>query len=141
MPREKKLRIVGIIETEPAAGFGGFGSGRLLIPLEVASSLRAAQVNDLRDAVRATNGKPVYAKPDGACEKRVTSSRDRDGDQEYGIRNVFSAGCVEEFGGVLQNFRHVALHFRQLGAGGGNAGNYQHVGDGNIWSGVAKLEF
>jgi putative ABC transport system permease protein len=61
VPREKKLRIVGIIETEPAAGFGGFGSGRLLIPLEVASSLRAAQVNDLRDAVRATNGKPAYA--------------------------------------------------------------------------------
>jgi putative ABC transport system permease protein len=61
VPREKKLRIVGIIETEPAAGFGGFGSGRLLIPLEVASALRAAQVNDLRDAVRATNGKPAYA--------------------------------------------------------------------------------
>jgi ABC-type antimicrobial peptide transport system permease subunit len=61
VPREKKLRIVGIIETEPAAGFGGFGSGRLLIPLEVAASLRAAQVNDLRDAVRATNGKPAYA--------------------------------------------------------------------------------
>jgi putative ABC transport system permease protein len=61
VPREKKLRIVGIIETEPAAGFGGFGSGRLLIPLEVASSLRAAQVNDLRDAVRATNGRPAYA--------------------------------------------------------------------------------
>jgi putative ABC transport system permease protein len=60
VPREKKLRIVGIIETEAAAGFGGFGSGRLLIPLDVASSLRAAQVNDLRDAVRATNGKPVY---------------------------------------------------------------------------------
>jgi len=61
VPREKKLHIVGIIETEPAAGFGGFGSGRLLIPLEVASALRAAQVNDLRDAVRATNGKPAYA--------------------------------------------------------------------------------
>jgi len=61
VPREKRLRIVGIIETEPAAGFGGFGSGRLLIPLEVASALRAAQVNDLRDAVRTTNGKPVYA--------------------------------------------------------------------------------
>jgi putative ABC transport system permease protein len=61
VPREKKLRIVGIIETEPAAGFGGFGSGRLLIPLEVASALRAAQVNDLRDAVRAPTGKPAYA--------------------------------------------------------------------------------
>jgi putative ABC transport system permease protein len=61
VPHEKRLRIVGIVETEPAAGFGGFGSGRLLIPLEVASALRAAQVNDLRDAVRATNGKPAYA--------------------------------------------------------------------------------
>jgi putative ABC transport system permease protein len=61
VPREKKLRIVGVLETEPAAGFGGFGSGRLLIPLEVASSLRAAQVNDLRDAVRATNGRRAYA--------------------------------------------------------------------------------
>jgi putative ABC transport system permease protein len=61
VPREKKLRIVGIVETEPAAGFGGFGSGRLLIPLGVASALRAAQVNDLRDAVRATTGKPAYA--------------------------------------------------------------------------------
>jgi putative ABC transport system permease protein len=61
VPREKRLRIVGIIETEPAAGFGGFGSGRLLIPLEVASALRVAQVNDLRDAVRATDGKPRYA--------------------------------------------------------------------------------
>ena len=61
VPREKKLRIVGIIETEPAAGFGGFGTGRLFIPLEVASALRAAQVNDLREAVRAPSGKPTYA--------------------------------------------------------------------------------
>src|SRR5207253_1617685 len=61
VPREKKLRIVGIVETEPAAGFAGYGNGRLFIPLEVASALRAAQVNDLRDAVRTSNGKPSYA--------------------------------------------------------------------------------
>jgi putative ABC transport system permease protein len=61
VPKEMKLRIVGIVETEPAAGFGGFGSGRLLIPLDVAESLRAAQINDLRDAMRETSGKPVYA--------------------------------------------------------------------------------
>jgi putative ABC transport system permease protein len=61
VPREKKLRIVGIIETEPAAGFGGFGNGRLFIPLEVATALRAAQVTDLRDAVRTPSGKPTYA--------------------------------------------------------------------------------
>ena len=61
IPKEKKLRIVGIVETEPAAGFGGFGSGRVLIPIEVAATLRAAQINDLRDVVRATNNKPAYA--------------------------------------------------------------------------------
>jgi putative ABC transport system permease protein len=61
VPREKKLRIVGIIETEPAAGFGGFGNGRLFIPLDVAIALRAAQVTDLRDAVRTPAGKPTYA--------------------------------------------------------------------------------
>jgi putative ABC transport system permease protein len=61
VPREMKLRIVGIVDGEPAAGFGGLGSGRVLIPLEVAETLRAAQLNDLRDVVRGTNGKTTYA--------------------------------------------------------------------------------
>jgi putative ABC transport system permease protein len=52
VPKELKLKIVGIVETEPAAGYGGNGNARLLIPLETASKLRAAQVNDLRDIVR-----------------------------------------------------------------------------------------
>jgi putative ABC transport system permease protein len=63
VPKEKHLRIVGIVETEPASGFGGFGSGRLLIPLSVAETLRAAQVNDLRDVLRGStpSDKPAYA--------------------------------------------------------------------------------
>jgi len=62
VPKEKHLRIIGVVETEPASGFGGFGSGRLLIPLTVAETLRAAQVNDLRDVLRDTAGdKPAYA--------------------------------------------------------------------------------
>jgi len=62
VPKEKHLRIIGVVETEPASGFGGFGSGRLLIPLTVAETLRAAQVNDLRDVLRDSAGdKPVYA--------------------------------------------------------------------------------
>jgi putative ABC transport system permease protein len=61
VPREKKLRIIGIVDTEPAAGFGGLGSGRVLIPLEVAETLRAAQWNDLRDVVREANRKATYA--------------------------------------------------------------------------------
>jgi putative ABC transport system permease protein len=62
VPKELNLKIVGIVETEPAAGFGGAGNARLLIPLETASKLRAAQVNDLRDIVRGsgTSTKTVY---------------------------------------------------------------------------------
>src|SRR5208337_4153930 len=52
VPKELRLKIVGIVETEPAAGYGGYGNARLLMPLSTASTLRAAQVNDLRDIVR-----------------------------------------------------------------------------------------
>ena len=52
VPKEMKLQIVGIVDTEPAAGYGGYGNARLLMPLQTASTLRAAQVNDLRDIVR-----------------------------------------------------------------------------------------
>jgi putative ABC transport system permease protein len=62
VPRELHLKIIGIVETEPAQGFGGFGNARLLIPLDTASALRAAQVNDLRDIVRGSNqDKITYA--------------------------------------------------------------------------------
>jgi putative ABC transport system permease protein len=52
VPREENLRVVGIVETEPAGGLGGFGRGRLLIPLQVAENLRVSQTNDLRDLLR-----------------------------------------------------------------------------------------
>jgi putative ABC transport system permease protein len=48
VPRELKLRIIGVVETEPATGFGGFGRGRLLIPLQIAQNLRG------------NTGKPAY---------------------------------------------------------------------------------
>lgn len=60
VPREKSLRIVGIVESEPAAGFGGIGSGRVLIPQAVAEGLRATQATDLRDLVRGSSS-PTYA--------------------------------------------------------------------------------
>jgi putative ABC transport system permease protein len=62
VPKELRLKIVGVVETEPAAGYGGYGNARLLMPLKTASTLRAAQVNDLRDIVRDSNaGKTTYA--------------------------------------------------------------------------------
>jgi putative ABC transport system permease protein len=61
VPKELRLNIVGVVETEPAAGYGGYGNARLLMPLETAATLRAAQVNDLRDIVRDSNaGKTTY---------------------------------------------------------------------------------
>jgi len=60
VPREKICRIVGVVETEPATGFGGFGRGRLLIPLQVAETLRIAQANDLREILRGTSSKGNY---------------------------------------------------------------------------------
>ncbi len=61
VPKELRLKIVGIVETEPAQGYGGYGNARLLMPLATASTLRAAQVNDLRDIVRDnTTNKTTY---------------------------------------------------------------------------------
>jgi putative ABC transport system permease protein len=62
VPKELRLKIIGIVETEPAAGYGGYGNARLLIPLNTAATLRAAQVNDLRDIVRdSAANKTTYA--------------------------------------------------------------------------------
>jgi len=61
VPKERKLRIVGIVESEPAAGFGGIGNGRVLIPLAIAEALRPAQANDLRDILRGGDARPGYA--------------------------------------------------------------------------------
>ena len=61
VPKELRLQIVGVVETEPAAGYGGYGNARVLMPLNTAATLRAAQVNDLRDIVRDSNaGKTTY---------------------------------------------------------------------------------
>lgn len=61
VPRELRLKIIGIVETEPSAGYGGIGNARLLMPLQTASTLRAAQVNDLRDIVRGSSTKTTYS--------------------------------------------------------------------------------
>jgi putative ABC transport system permease protein len=60
VPRELNLRIIGVVETEPATGFGGFGRGRLLIPLQIAQNLRIAQPTDMREMLRGNSGKPSY---------------------------------------------------------------------------------
>jgi putative ABC transport system permease protein len=58
--QEKSLRIVGIVETEPASGIGSLGRGRLLLPLELAETLRSTQANDLRDLLRDSSARQTY---------------------------------------------------------------------------------
>ncbi len=55
MPREKKLRIVGIVETQPGAGPVGFGTGRVFVPLQLAQSLRVVQGSDFNEIVRTSS--------------------------------------------------------------------------------------
>ena len=54
IPRERELKIVGIIDTTPGIG-GGFRGGGVFIPLAVAKDLRTVQGNDLRSVLRSTN--------------------------------------------------------------------------------------
>lgn len=60
VPKEKTLRIVGVVETEPAGGIGSLGRGRLLLPLDLAETLRSAQANDLRDLLRDSPNRHTY---------------------------------------------------------------------------------
>ena len=69
VPHERKLRIVGIISTEPEGGFGGFGRSRVFIPLAVAETLSATQINDLRDVLNGSNKTRSY----GSLTVRVKS--------------------------------------------------------------------
>lgn len=59
MPRQMKLQIVGIVQTDPA-GFGGFGRARVLIPEELAETLSATQFNDIRAILRGESATRSY---------------------------------------------------------------------------------
>ncbi len=60
VPREKTLRIVGVIESDPSAGIGGFGGGRVFLPLKTAEQLHAAQPDDLQALMSGAAAKPSY---------------------------------------------------------------------------------
>jgi putative ABC transport system permease protein len=72
LPREKTLRIVGIIESDPSAGIGGFGGGRVFLPLETAEHLHVAQPGDLQTFLNGDAAKPSYV----ALTVRVRSPKD-----------------------------------------------------------------
>jgi len=57
--REKKLRVVGIIEREP--GIGSFNSARIFVPMQLAENLNVMLGSDLREMVRSTYSGRTYA--------------------------------------------------------------------------------
>jgi putative ABC transport system permease protein len=60
VPREKTLRIVGVIESDPSAGIGGFGGARVYLPLKTAEQLHVAQPDDLETFLSGNSAKPSY---------------------------------------------------------------------------------
>lgn len=60
VPHEKQLRIIGIIDTEPEGGFGGFGRSRVFIPLQLSQQLSATDVSDLRQLVNGSTSARTY---------------------------------------------------------------------------------
>lgn len=59
--REKKLRIIGIVENEPYGGWRSFARGRVFIPNGLADRLDTVQVSSLRDAISSPGEKRTYA--------------------------------------------------------------------------------
>jgi putative ABC transport system permease protein len=60
LPRIKKFRIIGITDSDPSAGLGGFGGARVFLPLQVAEGLHVAQPGDFRTMLASESGKPSY---------------------------------------------------------------------------------
>jgi putative ABC transport system permease protein len=72
VPREKKFRIVGVIESDPSAGIGGFGGARVYLPLKTAEQLHVAQPDDMQAFLSGNSAKPTYM----ALTVRVHSPKD-----------------------------------------------------------------
>jgi putative ABC transport system permease protein len=52
---ERRLRIVGIVESDPGVGPAGFIRGRIFVPVPLAERLRPVQMTDLRGIMRSSS--------------------------------------------------------------------------------------
>ena len=131
VPKELRLKIVGVVETEPAAGYGGYGNARLLMPLETAATLRAAQVNDLRDIVRDTSAnKTTYP----SLSVRAKSPSQVDAlevlHQGPGLQHLLSSGRVQIPPHIFLSLRLASRYIWQPRTGRRYARDRQHIGYG-----------
>jgi len=58
--RQRKLRIVGLVENEPFGGMRNFARGRVFIPIRLADQLNAVQASSLRDALSGGQDQKAY---------------------------------------------------------------------------------
>src|SRR5712692_877039 len=61
IPREKKLRVVGIVESQPGSGAMGFNAPRVFVPLQFAQGLNVVRGTELREVVRTPSRAPSYS--------------------------------------------------------------------------------
>ncbi|MFZ0212014.1 MAG: FtsX-like permease family protein [Candidatus Acidiferrales bacterium] len=101
VPHEQQLKIVGIVSTEPGGGFGGFGRSRVFIPLQVAQTLSATEVNDLRSVLNSSNVNRNYA----SLTVRVTSPK-----QVEAVETAIKAMGFTTFS-LLDTTRNLRLFF------------------------------
>ncbi|MBI2682688.1 MAG: ABC transporter permease [Acidobacteriales bacterium] len=57
VPRSRKFKIVGVVESEPYGGMRAASRARLFIPTKLAESMNVVQPTDLRTALRPSQGK------------------------------------------------------------------------------------
>jgi putative ABC transport system permease protein len=60
--RDKTLRIVGIVEREPSAGFGRFARAGALVPLSLAESMNVPQISNVTDALQNHPAEVTYTR-------------------------------------------------------------------------------
>ncbi|MBI3662595.1 MAG: ABC transporter permease [Acidobacteria bacterium] len=58
--RERKVRVAGIIESEPFAGMRGFGRGGIFIPIGLAEKLRPVGMSSVRELMRTSGNTTTY---------------------------------------------------------------------------------
>ena len=129
IPSQANVTIVGIVQNEEA-GPGGLGGVRMFLPLGFVDKLNPVQTSDLRAMVQSPN-QQIYASLTVKVNdpKNVTSLEDSIKQMGYATFSLFDAAqSLHRFFAVLDTF---SGDFRQPGAGGGFARNYQHAGDGD----------
>jgi putative ABC transport system permease protein len=105
--REKKLRIVGIIENEPFGGLRGFGRGRVFIPVALADQLNTASSSSLRELIRTEPQRRTYQTLNVRLSdpKHVLSAEEKIGKMGFSTFSLLEATRnMRRFFAVLDTF-------------------------------------